>query len=425
MQSDKPTAEDRLGFEPYVRGVEDLIRATKPEDLPLTVGIYGSWGSGKTSFMLQLKKRLDATTENTTRIPTIWFEAWKYDRAQDVRSALVNKILTEIRDTAPTGLKDKLTEQIKRVGKLLFSVSAKSRFALGVPGLGTLNLLSSEELAQSYLDDMTRFQTDVDELAGAFAGCVQTYLEELSKHPGHGVTDRLVVFIDDLDRCLPENVIIGLEALKLFLTGSPCVFVLGVDRTIVDKAVQNHYGSDPGVGREYLDKIIQCSFNVPPADSKNLTDLFTADVDENCLHVFKCAAQGNPRAYLRLLSVWNLVSSLAPHVTPDLWKGSHRHVLAIATAIRVRFPLLYEVCQNNPPGLPTFFQCFLAPPSKESTTSLLSRNTNAPDYAQFGDNGILRQFVLSLKGPLGQDITAILGTPDKLEQALRLSASVK
>ena len=57
--SDKPTAIDQLGFEPYVIGIENLVRKTNPENLPFLVGIYGAWGSGKTSFMMQLKSRLE------------------------------------------------------------------------------------------------------------------------------------------------------------------------------------------------------------------------------------------------------------------------------------------------------------------------------------------------------------------------------
>ena len=92
MRQDRPTTEDKLGFEPYVKGIEDLIRGTKPDDLSLTIGIYGAWGSGKSSFMMQLKERLG----NDDQIPTVWFEAWKYDRTQDVRSALIYKIFNEL-----------------------------------------------------------------------------------------------------------------------------------------------------------------------------------------------------------------------------------------------------------------------------------------------------------------------------------------
>ena len=85
-----------------------------------------------------------------------------------------------------------------------------------------------------------------------------------------------------MDRCLPENVNSSLEELKLFLDEAPCVFVIGVDRTVIEKAVQARYGNAPGhVGRDYPDKIIQVTFVIPPVRPQELQQHFSPLVKES------------------------------------------------------------------------------------------------------------------------------------------------
>ena len=67
-----PTVKDLLGFGPYVSGIENLINISSSDDLPFAVGVYGPWGSGKSSFMMMLMKNLELS-----KTPTVWFNAWK------------------------------------------------------------------------------------------------------------------------------------------------------------------------------------------------------------------------------------------------------------------------------------------------------------------------------------------------------------
>lgn len=212
---DSPTADDRLGFEPYVRGIEDLIRDIRSGDLPCAIGIYGSWGSGKTSFMMQLRARLDAEADNgNSPLPTVWFEAWKYDRAEDVRGALINRILITLEALASGSVKTMIAEKAELFGRVMVGLVARSRLSLGVAGAG-VNLASLEEVLE-YAKQTAKFHVAVDEFAGAFGEAVNAVLEQTEPAAGR----KLVIFIDDLDRCLPENVMTILEALKLFLVES-------------------------------------------------------------------------------------------------------------------------------------------------------------------------------------------------------------
>lgn len=422
LPSDKPAPIDQLGFDPYVKGVEHLVRQTNPGDLPLAIGIYGAWGSGKTSFMLQLKSHLESDTDGPP-LPIIWFDAWKYDRIQDVRSALICKILFDLESDATAGTKEKLRKVARDLGRLVLVAMQQSNVHLGFPGGGGITLPSIED-AKKHTDDWKEYQTIVDQFASEFREAVEAFLAQGQEKQA----EKLVVFIDDLDRCLPENVIIVLEALKLFLVDSQCVFVIGVDRTVVERAIQAHYKADPGtVGKEYLDKIIQYPFNLPPPEPTKLQEYFgqlaqSQSLNDKCLHVLQVAAEGNPRIYLRLINAWNLVSSLAPHVTPQLWQEDHKHTLAIAAAVQIRFPALHEVSCNNPKGLRVFVDCCSDPP-REEISRVFSRSA-AIDYTLFWENAAIRRFFISLRGPLGDNTGAILGTEGLLKSAFNLSAKV-
>lgn len=194
---------------------------------------------------------------------------------------------------------------------------------------------------------------------------------------------------------------------------------------VVERAISAHYGVDFEVaGNEYLDKIVQHPFHIPPADPTKLREHFeqmlgSMGFDEACSHVFPLAANNNPRAYLRLVSVWNLVAHLAPHVAPKVWTGSHKKVLAIAVALQVCFPALYRVSKANPGGLIGFTEACINPPRQEIGGYLSERR--AQEYASFWRDASVRRFFSGLKGPLGDGVADILGSEATLKQALNLS----
>ncbi|MBI4738853.1 hypothetical protein HY772_04790, partial [Candidatus Woesearchaeota archaeon] len=88
---------------------------------------------------------------------------------------------------------------------------------------------------------------------------------------------RFVMFIDDLDRCPPAKAVEVLEAIMLLLAdddGIPFIIFLGIDARVIVKAIEERYGkvlTDAGItGYEYLDKIVQIPFRIPPANETAL-----------------------------------------------------------------------------------------------------------------------------------------------------------
>ena len=93
--SDQAADKDLLGFQPYAEAVLDIIRDPKALG-PLVIGLYGTWGSGKTSLMKLVQAGLEGTKGATYRLA--WFDAWKYEKEDALWRALLLRVLDNLRE---------------------------------------------------------------------------------------------------------------------------------------------------------------------------------------------------------------------------------------------------------------------------------------------------------------------------------------
>ncbi|WP_438034899.1 KAP family P-loop NTPase fold protein [Sorangium sp. So ce204] len=242
---------------------------------PACIALYGSWGAGKTT-LLRLAENHWHDDKEPIRNRAIWFDPWEHEQRGDVISPLLNAIVTHVARWNNAEDNAGLVDLAARIGKTLLSLAAR----LGAQELG--KRLKIEDLTP---DDVTKFfkgwkefHNDVDRVKERFRTLVQDHALK-GAEPGA----RLVVFLDDLDRCLPESVVNLLEATKLLLCGTrgtPVTFVFGLDRTVVGEAIAKRYpGSSLYTGESYLEKIFDLSLEVPPVQ-KGLLDAFLDDVLE-------------------------------------------------------------------------------------------------------------------------------------------------
>jgi len=251
MWSDRETEQDCLGYLSYVAVLADVC--THEGIAPLTLGIFGSWGSGKTSLMRMLEERIaEAKAEGT--IKTLWFNAWRYEGREEAQSALIHAIIAKLSDEKT--LLDETKEIINRL-KDGASVLKLAKFIGKTAVTMTPNIdefvdcfrLESEKIAET----MEQFDSDFREL-----------LQKVG-------IERIVVFIDDLDRCSSEKVIETFETIKLFLNTPECTFVIGADSAKIEQAVGEIYNvADDKRRKDYLEKIVQIPFSIP---EQNLQDI--------------------------------------------------------------------------------------------------------------------------------------------------------
>lgn len=273
MWSDNETALDLLNIEHYVSSVIEL--ATDDALLPVTIGVFGDWGNGKSSLLKMVQAVLDKR-ENTL---CLYFNGWLFEDYDDAKAALMGTILDEIeKKRKPTAkAKEKLDNLRKRVNWLgLMGVTGKYGLSLLLGGpLGGLGALSAD--AGKLLIDKIK-SGGVEDVKGLLKASVPEssevrknildFKEEFSELLDETNIKNLVVIIDDLDRCLPDTIINTLEAIKLFLSSKNTAFLISIDERVIKYAINDRYNKFDAqqredISRDYLEKLIQIPLKVP------------------------------------------------------------------------------------------------------------------------------------------------------------------
>lgn len=318
MWADNETKVDLLGFDYLVDSLDVLL--TQPDLLPLTVGVLGDWGSGKTSLLQMAQQRLDADEGYLT----VFFSPWRYEDYEDVKGALIDTILSKLEQEIPDDEESKkerlrtLRQMAKRLGAgtagaLKVVVRPAVTFAAqhygaapelaNVAGEATAAAVEaatagggsggSTEPPASTIESVTDFRNEFGRL-----------LDDLKQASAEGKKPfkAVVVFIDDLDRCMDDTVIYVFEAIRLFLQVSSTAFVLAANRDIVQAAIDRRYPAaregDPALGKDYLEKIIQVEVTVPPLsepEAETYLNLLFAQLQLNAADFDKLRATAHSR----------------------------------------------------------------------------------------------------------------------------------
>lgn len=290
--------EDGLGIEPYVTSLTKLIKDCAT---PMTISIQGGWGSGKTSFMKLIKNNLE-TLEN--RIKTVEFNTWQYSKfnLDDILAvSFLEKFANAIVGEGDSEQKTKIKKVIK---SLTFS---------------TLGVLTNGIVSPSFEHILS------DEPVLSTADQVSELKEQLELSVSNKIKnkeyERIVVFVDDLDRLHPSKAVELLEVLQLFFTIENCVFVLAVDYDVVIQGIKNKYGHEYSdlKAKNFFDKIIQLPFNIPIGSSKEvkgyvgriLNSIQGLDVNEDqseqYVSIINTSVQFNPRSIKRIVNAYWLL----------------------------------------------------------------------------------------------------------------------
>lgn len=286
---------DLLNHREFVERLSSIMKGVKP---PFTLGVYGEWGTGKTSAMGLLKALLDQN-----QYPTCWFDAWKYEGQDNLLFPLFKSIETQCKPQ-----KADIREAKKIAAVIGLAIGNQLLLRASLPSIWTFKKLSNfyDESFQSKLETWT---DNASKLGEYFSKFVCDLVEEKGGQP-------LIIFIDDLDRCLPDRAIALLESIKNFLSVPNCVFVIGVDDQVIAKGIRKKYGEGLIDGQSYLEKMVMLPFRVPQPKATLIKDyvlyLFSHSLDnfqpsELASEIQSCASTlgqiqfSNPRRLRRVV----------------------------------------------------------------------------------------------------------------------------
>lgn len=280
--NDRETATDLLYFEAIAKTVVKLIRDAG--HAPVTIGVHGDWGAGKSSVL----KMTEAAFADDKRTLCLWFNGWTFEGFDDAKTVVMETIVDELRRARPTSAKvaEAAGKVLKRIDWLKLARKAGGYGLTALTGIPTPDQI--ENLLGAAKEFITKPQDhitidDVKAVAERAGDFVKEAAAEDKRLPHHihefrkefkelldaADIDRLVVIVDDLDRCLPATAIATLEAIRLFLFVERTAFVVGADEVMIEYAVREHFPDLPpssgpiSYPRNYLEKLIQVPFRIP------------------------------------------------------------------------------------------------------------------------------------------------------------------
>lgn len=301
MWTDNETTTDLLGFRVHA----DLIRqvVTNPKLLPITFGVFGDWGGGKTSIMKMLQWDLDPENWNALApeakeykdVACLYFNSWLFEGYDDAKAAILSSVLLQLSEHKRFGpkVRDKVQELLKSVNWMRVARLGIQHVAL--PGIaaylsGGISLIPALVQAAKHLitdqkegeaaegkkadgSEIKWSELLSDEKSAAGPQTVRSFRSGFTSILKDSDIKSLVILIDDLDRCSPERILESLEAIKLFLNVENTAFVIGADPRIVRHAVAHRYAHKIGgdaqneeqekLITDYLEKLIQVPYRLP------------------------------------------------------------------------------------------------------------------------------------------------------------------
>lgn len=287
MWHDVETTTDLLNFTVVAETAAQLIRDSDGQ--PLSIGISGNWGTGKSSLVKMVGAALQKDEGSKDKYIFLEFNAWLYQGFDDARMALLQSVSDRLIEEAqsrktPVEKAIDFAKRVKwfRVGKILTPALTGAMLGGTIGGplgavIGAVGGLfngdgippSDADLAkvkeayaelQPELKELLK-ENEIKSLPKEIAGLRGAFLEVLKE-----LDVTLVVLVDDLDRCMAPTAISTLEAMRLLLFLPRTAFIIAADEQMIRSAVRVHFGSadlNDDLVTSYFDKLIQVPLRVP------------------------------------------------------------------------------------------------------------------------------------------------------------------
>lgn len=318
IRHDEPSTIDQLGRDQYAAAFAQLAVNC---ETPMVIGLYGGWGLGKTTLMRLIQSRL-----SQSKCRTVWFDSWLHQYDDTPALALLQAMVQQL-GLGEEGKKILLTVATAFSGAIMKKISG-------------VTVKDVREFLHQFEEEHFESRETRTRLRQYFRDIVLGATESGRK--------RLVIFIDDLDRCSAETTLNMLEALKLYLNLPDCVYFIGVDRTALERSIAHRYGEGAISEIHYLDKIVQLPFSIPPIPPESMDGFVSALLSEplrECKEILILGLGDNPRRVKRFINTLALNHELA--LASEI-AGYSPLVLSAILLIQYRNPRLYDKVLDSP-----------------------------------------------------------------------------
>lgn len=291
MWIDNASNLDLLFYEPYAEIIaEDAVSLGNE---PLTIGVFGLWGAGKSTLL----KLIEDKYNDDKKVLCININAWMFEGYEDAKSAVMEALLQALaeEETFASDIKTGFKNLIKKIDfmklgtkALSMAIPAISSIATGNPMPILLSLPSSADEVKNSITSVVNtmkevkenyLKSDADMDDTTTVNTIRKFRGEFEKSINDTKLDRIVVLIDDLDRCQPERIIETLEAIKLFLSVNKTTFIIAADENVIQYSIKRKYPPMEDfkveLDKEYIEKLIQIPVTVPELSEKDIQNYLT------------------------------------------------------------------------------------------------------------------------------------------------------
>jgi len=320
FHNDEPTSVDGLNRNQFVRA---FARIANSCDTPMVIGLYGTWGVGKTSLMKLIKNKLKGQN-----VPTVWFDAWQHQFDENPSLAFLHAIV------------DQLGLGKNQDFKKLLMVIAGAFGSMLLKATTNLSVKDIEKFGERFEEE--RFLVCENRVR------LQNHIENMVSKARELKGNRIIFFIDDLDRCMPPKLLNLLETLKLYLNLPGCVYFIGADRIALEKSIKHNYEKLELSEADYLDKIIQLPFTIPPIEPDSMNNFIRNFLSKDLMECLELLVKGlgdNARQIKRFINTLNLNHQLAREVEIPEYDPKF---LAFILLIQLRNIGLYRLITRQP-----------------------------------------------------------------------------
>jgi hypothetical protein len=338
-----------LDFDLYRDAIVNIIKNSYPK---FTIGIFGDWGTGKTTLMNSIEKILK---EDKNDIVRVRFETWRYEREEQFALIPLLKTIAFALPEEPKfqNLKQKLKRGainfLKKTPDIVSSIISKNiNEDVGIIAKSAVSSFKKE------FNSKMELLAEVDRDTLYFDG-FDDIKKEIKKIRNDNPNFKIIVFVDDLDRCSPKKTLEVLESIKVFLGMEGFIYIIGLSHDIVTKLIDIEYEKNGVKGEQYIKKIIQIPITLPKWINDDIIKLvedliqkgiintkYKAIFNQKNIELLSYAIENNPREIKRFLNNYIIAYEIFSSKT-----NVNANELLVIQAIQLRWTNFYNLVINS------------------------------------------------------------------------------